>query len=421
MDSRKKEWIKNRSKKLSEADYFLTHRLDAYALIEELDSPKIERLNYESWNLFDASIEEERNTIDSSLKEMKDSLNVDYIQKSSGKTERLREEEGIVVASFEELLKSKDERFKNLYEQSNFLQIKDRFAAFNLAFLTTGTFIYIPKGVQLTEAFHLAFLNEKNQRETKNHQVYIYAEENSSVELIESYHSLGNSKESTKLNVHLHIETKNGANLKYTAIDELDENTQSFFRRTGKTGKDSTLNIALGAMNNGNTIEDLQIDLVGAGSSADIKAVGISRKKEEQIINTKIINHGAHTVGNIYQHGVVLDQARLSFNSVGDVWKNAKFSDAQQESRILILSKDARADTNPILLIDEYELTAGHAASVSRVDEKELYYLMSRGLERKEAEKLVIRGFLGSVLTAISVKDLREHLVETIERKLELL
>lgn len=421
MDSRKKDWIKNRSNKLSEADYFLKHRLDAYARIEELDSPKIERLNYESWNLFEASLDEKELVKDDNLGEIKDSLKVDYIQKSSGKTEKLGKQAEIIIASFEELLKTKDERFKSLYEQSDFLEIKDRFDAFNLAYLTTGTFIYIPKGVQLKHPVHLAFLNEKNQRESKNHQVYIYAEENSSVELIESYHSLGNIEKMTNLNVHLYIETKNGANLKYTAIDELDENTQSFFRRTGKTGKDSTLNIALGAMNNGNTIEDLQIDLVGAGSSADIKAVGISRKKEEQIINTKVINHGAHTVGNIYQHGVVLDQARLSFNSVGDVLKNAKFSDAQQESRILILSKEARADTNPILLIDEYELTAGHAASVSRVDEKELYYLMSRGLERKEAEKLVIRGFLGSVLMAISVKDLRDHLVETIERKLELL
>ncbi|MDN6195038.1 MAG: Fe-S cluster assembly protein SufD, partial [Atopostipes suicloacalis] len=345
----------------------------------------------------------------------------DFIQRSSGALEKINKKEGLFVASFEELFQRQDDCFKKHYEQSEFLDLKDQFNAFNLTYLTSGTFIYIPKGLQVEEAIHLAFFNEKIKDKEKNHQLYIYAEKNTAIEIIESYYSLGDVKKSSKLNVHVHIETADGANVKYTAIDELDKKTQSFFRRTGKTGPDSTLNLALGAMNQGDTIEDLRIDLLGAGSSADVKAVAISRENQRQIINTKVVNHGAHTVGNIYQHGVVLDQSRLSFNGVGDVLKNAKFSDAQQESRILMLSEEGRADTNPILLINEYELTAGHAASISRVDEKQLYYLMSRGLERKEAEKLVIRGFLGTVLSAISVKDVRENLVKTIERKLALL
>ncbi len=221
--------------------------------------------------------------------------------------------------------------------------------------------------------------------------------------------------------MHVHIQAGSGAIVKYTGIDELAENTQTFFRRTGRTGRDATLEIALGIMNDGDTIEDIQVDLLGDGSSADVKSVAISRAKQIQCVNAQVINHGSHTVGNIYQHGVVLEQARLTFNGVGDVLKNSKHSDAQQESRILMLSDEARADTNPILLIDEYELTAGHAASISRVDEGQLYYLMSRGLEKKQAERLVIRGFLGSVLAAISVKEVREKFIKTIERKLSAL
>jgi ABC-type transport system involved in Fe-S cluster assembly, permease component len=83
-----------------------------------------------------------------------------------------------------------------------------------------------------------------------------------------------------------------------------------------------------------------------------------------------------------------------------------------------MLSDNARADANPILLIDEYEVQAGHAASVSRVDQEQLYYLMSRGLEQKQAEKLMIRGFLGIVLSEISIKEVRQELIDTIERKL---
>lgn len=82
-----------------------------------------------------------------------------------------------------------------------------------------------------------------------------------------------------------------------------------------------------------------------------------------------------------------------------------------------MLSDKARGDANPILLIDEFEVTAGHAASAGRLDPEELYYLMSRGFS-KEAERLVTRGFLGSVITAIPVKAVQDEFVEVIDRKL---
>ena len=83
-----------------------------------------------------------------------------------------------------------------------------------------------------------------------------------------------------------------------------------------------------------------------------------------------------------------------------------------------MLSDKARADANPILLIDENEVQAGHAASISRVDQEQLYYLMSRGIDKNQAEKLIIHGFLGLVLSEISINTVRQELIDTIERKL---
>ena len=98
--------------------------------------------------------------------------------------------------------------------------------------------------------------------------------------------------------------------------------------------------------------------------------------------------------------------------------KGATGADAQQESRVLMLSRHARGDANPILLIDDNNVTAGHAASVGRVDEEQLYYLMSRGLPKPIAERLVIRGFLGPVLAAIPSRAIQIELENMIERKL---
>lgn len=422
MDAKNNFLMKNLSESMEDAEWFLKYRDQAFSQINKLSAPKIERLNYTEWNLFEKPDFVVENEATNPRQQIKDEVNIDFIQRSSGNLEGISNEDSeIFVSSFKELFQTNNEKFEHLYKQSEFIHFKDKFNAFNLAYLTSGVFIYIPKEIEVKEPIHLTFLNEESAHRNKNHQVFIYAEANSTVEIIESYYSVENQEETSKVNVHVHIQADRGAKIKYTSIDELDENTQAFFRRTGRTGDDSRVDLALGVMSDGNIIEDIQMDLIGAGSSGDIKAVAISRKNQTQVINTKVTNHGAHTVGNIYQHGVVLDQATLTFNGVGDVLKNAKNSDAQQESRILILSEEARADTNPILLIDEYELTAGHAASISRVDDMQLYYLMSRGLGRTEAERLVIRGFLGSVLMAISVEEIRNNLIETIERKLSVL
>ncbi len=411
------------SASLNEKEWFLDSRLKAYSLLNERVAPVIERLNYMDWNLFEKFTFENTNSEnhDTNLLDdlTKKGTRFDYLQKSSGAFEVESESaKEVFVYTFKEIHKKDQSLFKELYEKSEFMNFKDAFNVFNLAFLTSGLFIYIPKGVELKQAMKIGFLDERLTTGDKNHQVFIYAEENTSVEIIESYYSTKKSKKEKRLNVHVHIEAKAGSHVKYTAIDELDKYTATFFRRTGKTSRDAKIEIALGIMNDGNSIEDVQVDLIGEGSSANVKAVAISQSNQVQCANIKIINQGAYTVGNIYQHGVVLDQATLTFNGIGDVLNNAKHSDAQQESRILILSDEARADTNPLLLIDEYELTAGHAASISQVDEMQLYYLMSRGLNRVQSERLVIRGFLGSVLSVISVEEVRKTLIETIERKL---
>lgn len=134
---------------------------------------------------------------------------------------------------------------------------------------------------------------------------------------------------------------------------------------------------------------------------------------------TTILNRGRHTLGHIFQRGVILNRSTLVFNGIGKIIKGAQGSDAQQESRVLMLSRRARGDANPLLLIDENDVTAGHAASVGRVDEDQMYYLMSRGISEQVARKLVIRGFMGEVLAKMPTKEAQQQVVTEIDRKLK--
>ena len=148
-----------------------------------------------------------------------------------------------------------------------------------------------------------------------------------------------------------------------------------------------------------------------------MNVIAITIGDQVQGLNTVVNNYGKKSDGRILQHGVILQKSCLVFNGIGHVMKGAKGANAQQENRVLMLSRSARGDANPILLIDDNDVFAGHAASVGRVDDQQLYYLMSRGLPKPLAERLVIRGFLGPVLTKIPEAS-RQPLFEMVERKL---
>ncbi|HLG28055.1 MAG TPA: SufD family Fe-S cluster assembly protein, partial [Paenisporosarcina sp.] len=157
--------------------------------------------------------------------------------------------------------------------------------------------------------------------------------------------------------------------------------------------------------------------LVGDGSYGDTKMVTVGRGKQKQNFTTKIIHWGKHSEGHILKHGVMKDEASSIFNGIGKIEHGATKSNAVQESRVLMLNEKARGDANPILLIDEDDVTAGHAASVGRVDPLQLYYLMSRGISKQNAERLVIHGFLAPVVNVLPIEGVKKQLTEVIERK----
>jgi Fe-S cluster assembly protein SufD len=175
---------------------------------------------------------------------------------------------------------------------------------------------------------------------------------------------------------------------------------------------------ANGVMNDSNTIIENDTYLIGDGSYGDTKIVTIGRGKQIQNFTTKTIHYGKRTEGFILKHGVAIEEATSIFNGIGKIEHGASKSDAEQTSRILMLSNKARGDANPILLIDENDVKAGHAASVGKIDELQMYYLMSRGISRREAERLIILGFLAPVIETIPVETVKKQFLSVIERKL---
>ncbi len=141
-----------------------------------------------------------------------------------------------------------------------------------------------------------------------------------------------------------------------------------------------------------------QIFLTGEGASADTNSAIFVDSWDEIRVDTTIEHLARNTTSNIYNHGVVRAEGYGMFAGRTFIEKGATGSYGDQESRFLMLDPTAKADTYPVLLIDENELKAGHAASIGQLDEESLYYLQSRGMSRTQAEQLVTSGYLQPVI-----------------------
>lgn len=411
------------SRGLNEPDWMLQLRLEALELADTLAEPVIERLRYNRWPLWAVpSLDTQANNEAIDIEKYvvhKDAPNQVIQVGNDEAIETLPQslkDKGVIFTDMKTALVEHADLVKEAYMTKAVKADRDKAAAFNAAFMQSGLFLYVPKNVVIDEPLEAIFIQNALSSESYIKHVLVYADVNAQFNYVERWVTAGEEK--TSANIIVEVVAKAGARVKFSAVDLLGENTTTYFNRVGHVERDANIEWAIGAMNDGNVIVDLDTNLVGDGSETNLKAVGISWGKQTQAIDSNVVNFGSNSVGNIFQHGVILDRATLTFNGIGKIHKNAKNADAQQESRVLMLSDKARGDANPILLIDEFEVTAGHAASVGRIDPTELYYLMSRGIPKAEAERLVIRGFLGTVISSIPSKAVRDELVETIERKL---
>ncbi len=408
-----------------EPSFMSALRQQAIAEIDALPLPHIERVRFDRWPLFEiteAGLSGEV-AVDASVPAFDEMKNNPTIVQQDDLTvfEQLPQalaDQGVILTDLFSAMQDYPELVESYYMKKAVPINEDKMTAAHAAFMNSGIFLYVPKNVVIKEPIEALFYQNSASDAHFFKHVLIVAEEHSEFHYLERFMTVGEGSEKASANIIVEVIAKNGAKVKFSAIDQLGEHISTYMNRRGYIMRDASVDWALGVLNDGNVIADFDSDLVGEGSHAELKAVAISAGRQTQAIDTRVTNKAPYSIGHILQHGVIRERGTLTFNGIGHIIKGAKGADAQQESRVLMLSDQARGDANPILLIDENEVTAGHAASVGRVDPEEMYYLLSRGLHKEEAERLVIRGFLGSVLTAIPVKEVQKELIEVIEGKL---
>ena len=392
---------------------------------QALDWPQIERVSFQDWPLLVTDLSDK--TVD-----LPPLAYDNYTSETSVEDSQIRmvysgqtflekhipahlEAAGVIVVDWQEATVRFPELVKE-YLYSVIPEKADRVLAYHREYFDGGVFIYIPDHYEEKVVIDCLILQDSRAAQTCNLRSVIVAGVHARLEYIERLQTIGEVANSAVIITE--VVARAGSQIKYCAIDSLAAKTTAYIKRYARTENDAVVNWAIGAMNDGHTILDTDTYLDGKGSESQLAIVAIASQDQVQGIDAKVVNRGHYSIGNILQHGVILDRATLTFNGIGLIEKNAKHADAQQESRVMMLSDEARGDANPILLIEEFEVTAGHAASAGQLDEQQLYYLMSRGLPRQEAEFLVVRGFLGSVIQEMPSQLVRDQMVAIIDRKL---
>ncbi|MCB5090350.1 Fe-S cluster assembly protein SufD [Streptococcus mutans] len=409
------------SQSKAEPAWLQEKRLAAFDKIDDLELPRIERVKFQRWNLGDGTITE--SPISANVPDFTSfGENPKLVQLG---TQTVLEslpaklvEQGVVFTDFHSSL----EKIPQVIEKHFATALKfdeDKLSAYHTAYFNSGAVLYVPDNVEIDLPLEGIFLQDSTSNVPLNKHVLIIAGRHAKVNYLERFETVRDSNVKATANIAVEVLAQAGSQVKFAAIDRLGNNITTYISRRGRLDNDASIDWALGVMNEGNVIADFDSDLIGNGSHAELKVVAASSGRQIQGIDTRVTNYGNNSIGHILQHGVILERGTLTFNGIGHIIKGAKGADAQQESRVLMLSDKARSDANPILLIDENEVTAGHAASIGQVDPEDMYYLMSRGIDKETAERLVIRGFLGTVITEIPVKAVRDEMIAVLDEKLD--
>ncbi|QGH34202.1 Fe-S cluster assembly protein SufD [Gracilibacillus salitolerans] len=422
------DYVRSFSENRKEPEWMKELRLQALDLADGLEMPKPDKTSIKRWKFDDYKHDVDGESINS-LNELPEDIqvfldmdnhndnlviqrnqSVAYKSLASGLAEK-----GVILTDIQTALQEHSDLVRRYYMKDAVQIDEHKLTALHSALMNGGVFVYVPKNVQIEEPLQAIFWQEDPEAATFNH-VIVVAEANSSLTYVENYISQ-NNEEQAVANIVTEVVAHDNASINFGSVDNFAAGTTVYVNRRGVAYRDASIEWNLGQMNDGNTVSENVTHLIGDNSNSYAKTVSVGRGNQSQNYTAKIVHFGKQSEGFILQHGVMKESASTIFNGIGKIEHGASKANAEQESRVLMLSKDARGDANPILLIDEDDVTAGHAASVGRVDPVQLYYLMSRGISQQEAERLIIHGFLAPVVKEIPIKAVREQLTEVIERK----
>lgn len=338
-------------------------------------------------------------------------------------------EKGLVVSTIQEATTKHQELLKKYLPEGS-VYSQDKLGAMAEAFFANGAFIYIPKNTKLDGPILIANSVKSDGDSTPVFtRVLIAVEDGAEVEIINVFASTDSEKSDFKIpkkgkaewqlsNALVEIVQGQASHVRYIELQSFNADVFSVVRNTNDVGKDSSLESLTIGLRGGQLKSDIVTNLRGRGANADIEGIVVGAREEHFSFNT-IQNHiEPDTHSNIDFRIALKDKSVSSYQGNIKVEPEAQKIQAFQANKNLILGEDARADSIPRLEILADDVKCSHGATVGPIDKEQVFYLMTRGLSRTEAEELVVQGFFNTVLAACKVAGINEWINSLLSEKL---
>ena len=292
----------------------------------------------------------------------------------------------------------------------------NKFTALHGALWTGGVFLYVPKGVEVELPLKfLVGLTEPGQADFSH--TLIIADEGSQVTLTQE--DISTKGDAPGLHIGaLEIFVKPGADVNYLKVQNWNQKVWNFSHERAIVSRDANLRWVSGAFGSRFSKLNQEVTLDGSGSHAEMLGVLFSNRRQHIDFHTGQQHKAPHTTSDLLYKGALKDRSRSVWRGMIRVHPHAQRTDAYQVNNNLILSEDARADSIPGLEIEADDVRCTHGATIGQLDEEQFFYLMSRGIPHKAAERMIIEGFFEQVFERIPVESVKEDLRTAVERKL---
>ena len=268
----------------------------------------------------------------------------------------------------------------------------NKFAALNSAVWSGGSFIYIPKGVKIDFPLQAYFrINAENMGQFE--RTLIIVDEGAEVHYVEGCTAPMYSTESLHSAV-VEIIVKRGARCRYTTIQNWANNIYNLVTKRAVAYRDATMEWIDGNLGSRLTMKYPAVYMMEPGARGEILSIAFASKGQHQDAGAKLVHCAPNTTGQIISKSISKNGGRSSYRGLVRVEKGAKNVKCNVVCDALILDPRSQSDTYPYIEVAEQDVSIGHEASVSKIGEEQLFYLMSRGMSEAEASTMIVNGFI---------------------------
>ncbi|HJW91252.1 MAG TPA: Fe-S cluster assembly protein SufD [Anaerolineales bacterium] len=292
-----------------------------------------------------------------------------------------------------------------------------KFAAMAVSLARSGVLLYVPRGVQVEEPLHSILWGPGSRLAYMSH-ILVWVEDGASLTYV---HEAASPTEPDGQTLHsgiVEIYVGQGANLRFVELQSWGEHVWNFSHERARVGRDGNLDWIFVAVGSQLTKNFSDLDLTGEGATGRMSGFYFTDGSQHLDHDTQQNHLARNTTSDLLFKGALKDRSRSVWQGMIYVAPGAQKTDGYQANRNLVLSRQARADSIPGLEIMADDVRCTHGATVGKIDPNEIFYLRSRGIPLREAERVIVEGFFDPIVQRIPFEGVRSRLEQIISGKM---